>query len=173
MARGFPSMTALLGLLAVAGYQNRDKLGELLGGLGQANSGQSNQNAPGRGAAPGGSSGDVLGGNLGGLGGLLGGLGGGGVGGLLNGGLGELLDRFKQNGHGDAAESWIGTGANKTLPPDQLKSAIGPDVLQDLAQQTGLSTEEILSRLSRDLPKAVDQYTPQGRVPAINEYPAS
>jgi uncharacterized protein YidB (DUF937 family) len=158
-------MTALLGLLAVAGYQNRDKLGELLGGLGQGNQ-PGHQNTPGRGAAPGGSL-------PGGLGGLLGGLGSGGIGGLLNGGLGELLERFKQNGHGDAAESWIGTGANKALPPDQLKSAIGPDVLQDLAQQTGLTPEEILARLSRDLPKAVDQYTPQGRLPAINEYPAN
>ena len=25
MSRGYPSMTALLGLLAIAGYQNRDK----------------------------------------------------------------------------------------------------------------------------------------------------
>ena len=33
MSRGFPSMTALLGLLAVAGYQNRDKIAEMLGGL--------------------------------------------------------------------------------------------------------------------------------------------
>ena len=32
MSRGFPSMTALLGLLAIAGYQNRDKLAEMLGG---------------------------------------------------------------------------------------------------------------------------------------------
>ena len=29
MSRGFPSMTALLGLLAIAGYQNRDKLATL------------------------------------------------------------------------------------------------------------------------------------------------
>ena len=35
MSRGFPSMTALLGLLAVAGYQNRDKIAEMLGGLGK------------------------------------------------------------------------------------------------------------------------------------------
>jgi uncharacterized protein YidB (DUF937 family) len=33
MSRGFPSMTALLGLLAIAGYQNRDKIAEMLGGL--------------------------------------------------------------------------------------------------------------------------------------------
>ncbi len=32
MARGLPSMTALLGLLAVAGFQNRDKIAEMLRG---------------------------------------------------------------------------------------------------------------------------------------------
>ncbi len=32
MSRGMPSMIALLGLLAVAGYQNRDKIAEVLGG---------------------------------------------------------------------------------------------------------------------------------------------
>ena len=30
MSRGMPSMMALLGLLAVAGYQNRDKISEML-----------------------------------------------------------------------------------------------------------------------------------------------
>ena len=63
-------------------------------------------------------------GNLGGV------LGGSGVGGLLGGGLGELLDRFKQNGQGDAAESWINKGPNKELPVPQSKQAIGADVLK-------------------------------------------
>jgi uncharacterized protein YidB (DUF937 family) len=103
------------------------------------------------------------------LGGLLGNLGGalagGGVGGLLSGGLGELLERFKQNGQGDAAESWINKGPNKELPAPQLKQAIGADVLAALEQQTGLSQEELLARLSRELPAAVDQYTPDGRLP--------
>lgn len=147
-----PSMTALLGLLALAGYQNRDKIAEMLKGAGGNTSqpGASNQQGP-------------LGGLLSGLGG---GLAGGGVGGLLGGGLGELLERFKQNGQGDAAESWIGKGPNKELPPPQLKQAIGSDVLAALEQQTGLSQEEILARLSRELPSAVDQYTPDGRLPA-------
>ena len=39
MSRGYPSMTALLGLLAIAGYQNRDKIAEMLGGLGQGKPG--------------------------------------------------------------------------------------------------------------------------------------
>ncbi len=30
MSRGMPSMTALLGMLAIAGYQNRDKLADML-----------------------------------------------------------------------------------------------------------------------------------------------
>ena len=38
MSRGYPSMTALLGLLAIAGYQNRDKLAEMLSGLGKGGS---------------------------------------------------------------------------------------------------------------------------------------
>ena len=84
MSRGMPSMTALLGLLAIAGYQNRDKLAEMLGGAGA-------KNAPGAGTEPG------LGGLLGNLGGMLGGAG---AGGLLNGGIGELLEKFKQNGAG-------------------------------------------------------------------------
>jgi uncharacterized protein YidB (DUF937 family) len=134
--------TALLGLLAVAGYQNRDKIAEMLSGLGKG--------AP----APGG------------LGGLLGNLGAAGPGGLLGGGLKELVDRFSANGQSDAVNSWVGTGPNKTLPPDQMKSAIGTDVLEELSQQTGLSQDELLARLSRALPDAVDKYTPDGRLPA-------
>ena len=98
MSRGFPSMTALLGLLAIAGYQNRDKLAEMLGG-----------------ALPKGGSGGAPGqqpGQQGGLGGLLEQFKGAGVGGLLGGGLGELVDRFKQAGQGDVADSWVGTGPN-------------------------------------------------------------
>src|SRR5215213_10844482 len=125
MSRGFPSMTALLGLLAIAGYQNRDKLAEMLGG-----SASSNPGAPGQ---P----------QQGGLGGLLGNLGGSGMGGLLGGGLGELIERFRQNGQGDIADSWVGHGPKKEVAPDQLERAIGPDVLATLSQQTGLSREEM------------------------------
>lgn len=147
MSSGMPSMTALLGMLALAGYQNRDKLSELLNG--------SSNNAGSGGQSP-------LGGLLGNIGGLLGG---GGSGGFLNGGLSELVERFKQNGHGDTAQSWIDNGPNKQVSPPDLKQAIGPDVLAALEKQTGLSQEELLSRLSRELPSAVDKYTPDGRLP--------
>jgi uncharacterized protein YidB (DUF937 family) len=152
MSRGMPSMTALLGLLAIAGYQNRDKLAEMLHGTG------ANHPNPGSAAQQPGQ-----GGLLGNLSGMLGGAG---VGGLLNGGIGELLERFKQNGQGETAQSWVNDGPNKEVSPPQLKQAIGSDVLAALEQQTGLSQEELLARLSRELPAAVDKYTPDGRLPS-------
>jgi uncharacterized protein YidB (DUF937 family) len=161
MSRGFPSMTALLGLLAVAGYQNRDKLAEMLGGL-QQKAGAGAQEGrplgqPGGAGGPGGQ-----GGMLDNLGSMLGGTS---VGTLLTGGLRELVDGFKQKGHGDVAESWVGPGPNKQIAPPQLEQAIGSDVLETLSQQTGLSRQELLARLSKNLPEAVDKYTPDGRLP--------
>ena len=150
MSRGFPSMTALLGLLAVAGYQNRDKIGEILGGLAGAK-------------GPGSPAGQT---DLGGLlGKLSGSLGGASAGGLLGGGLNELVTRFQQNGFGDKAESWVATGPNKPVSPTELEQAIGPDVLDDLITKTGLPRDELLKRLSQELPHAVDKYTPEGRLP--------
>jgi uncharacterized protein YidB (DUF937 family) len=173
MARGgFPSMTALLGLLAVAGYQNRDKLSEMLGNRGAGSPGMGGGLSGGLGGLLGGQGGSR--GGAGGLGGLLaslgGGAAGGGLGGLLGGGLGELSDRFRQNGHGETVDSWIGTGPNKAVIPRDLEQAIGPDVLDDLMEQTGLPRDELLNRLSRELPQAVDQYTPQGRLPEDRDF---
>jgi len=145
-------MTALLAMLALAGYQNRDKISDMLRGA---------TAAPTRPSA-GGQQGS-LGGLLGNLSGMLGGAG---AGHLVSGGLGELLKRFEQNGHGDTAQSWINNGPNKEISPPELKQAIGPDVLSALERQTGLSQQELLARLSRELPRAVDKYTPDGQIPS-------
>jgi uncharacterized protein YidB (DUF937 family) len=83
----------------------------------------------------------------------------------LSGGLGELVDRFKQSSQAETVDSWVSTGPNKQIAPSQVEQAIGPDVLATLSTQTGLSKEEILARLSRELPNAVDKYTPQGQLP--------
>jgi uncharacterized protein YidB (DUF937 family) len=145
-------MTALLALLAVAGYQNRDKIAEWLNAA-QRKAGTLAQ-------AP---SGAGLPGNLGAI------LGGAGIGDLLGGGLRDLVNTFKQAGQGDVADSWVGRGANKQIAPSQLEQAIGSDVLETLSQHTGLSRDEILSRLSQNLPEAVDKYTPEGRIPTASD----
>jgi uncharacterized protein YidB (DUF937 family) len=158
MSRGFPSMTALLGLLAVAGYQNRDKIAEFLRGE------QRNPGAPSQGPQP-----DSAGG-AGNLGGMLAGTS---IGDLLRDGLRDLVDAFKQKGQGEVADSWVSRGPNKQIAPHQLEQAIGPDVLETLSRQTGLSREELLSRLSKNLPDAVDKYTPEGRIPTAAEFSRS
>jgi uncharacterized protein YidB (DUF937 family) len=150
MSRGFPSMTALLGLLAIAGYQNRDKIAEMLRGSGQNKPGVEGQ------------------GGISVLAQL--GLGGASAGGILGGGLDELMERFKQIGQSETAQSWVNTGPNKPCTADQLERAIGPEVLDTLSKHTGLSRDELVTRLCRELPDAVDRYTPQGRLPTEAEF---
>jgi uncharacterized protein YidB (DUF937 family) len=60
----------------------------------------------------------------------------------------------------------VAQGPNRDIAPDQLERAIGGDTLETLARHTGLSRDEILARLTRELPGAVDKYTPDGRLPA-------
>jgi uncharacterized protein YidB (DUF937 family) len=166
MSRGFPSMTALLGLLAVAGYQNRDKLAEMLGSRSNAQQpGQQPGHAPRTVPATGASEGIM--GTLGNLQGALGGMS---IGTLLSGGLGELVERFKQAGQEKTVNSWVNTGPNLEVSSTQLEQAIGQQTLEQLEQQTGMSKKEIISRLSRELPEAVDKYTPEGRIPTENEF---
>jgi uncharacterized protein YidB (DUF937 family) len=148
-------MTALLALLAMAGYQNRDKIAEWI------KTAQSKMNAP-----PSGSGTTTAGEPSGKLGGLLAGTS---IGGMLSGGLHDLVNSFKQVGQGEVADSWVGRGPNKQVAPSQLEQAIGPDVLATLSEQTGLPRDEILARLSKNLPDAVDKYTPDGRIPTAAE----
>ena len=84
----------------------------------------------------------------------------------LQAGLGGLLNQFQQNGLGDVMKSWISPGQNQPVSPNQLSSALGPQIIQILAQKTGLSEQEITSHLSQILPNVVDKLTPNGRLPA-------
>lgn len=89
-------------------------------------------------------------------------------GGLL-GGLGGLLQSFQQNGHGDVINSWIGSGQNQPIAPDQLHRALGPDAVNNLSRLSGLPQDQLLSELSRVLPGVVDRLTPHGRMPDQTE----
>jgi uncharacterized protein YidB (DUF937 family) len=151
MARGGPSMLALLGVLAVAGYQHRDKLAELLAG-GSGRRGRDLRDETGR---------------RGGQMAEQGAASSAGIGTMLHDGIQDLVDRFRQTGRGETAESWVAQGPNRDVEPEELEQAIGAETLDTLAQQTGLSRQEILLRLSRELPAAVDRYTPEGRLPDV------
>jgi uncharacterized protein YidB (DUF937 family) len=165
MAKGSPSVIALLGLLAVAGYQNRDKLGAMLNSGGGSDP---NRNPTGGGG---------LLGNLRDMADNLtgghsdNGLTGAGAGGLaaggLMGGLSELMDRFSNAGQQTKAQSWISSGRNESIGPDELEQTLDEETISELVEKTGLSRSELLSRLSQTLPDAVDQATPDGQFPPL------
>lgn len=98
----------------------------------------------------------------GGLGGLLGGLGGAGA-------LGALINHFTEKGFGQQASSWVGGGPNQQIAPHEVGQVLGEDTLNALQQRTGLSRDDLLSELARELPQAISEATPQGRLPASDE----
>ncbi|MBN9234536.1 MULTISPECIES: YidB family protein [Phyllobacteriaceae] len=89
-------------------------------------------------------------------------------GGLL-GGLGGLLDKLKDAGHGQTADSWVGTGQNQSINANDLGQALGPQVIKEIAARTGMDEQELLKQLSTALPGVVDKLTPNGQVPSRNQ----
>ena len=120
--------------------------------------------------------GNVLGGSPGNssspMGGILAGLLGGGqaggmgaMGGGTGGGLAGLLSKFQQAGLGDVAQSWVRTGANQPVSPQQLEGVFGSEQVNSMATQAGMQPHDFLAQLSQHLPNAVDQMTPNGQLP--------
>jgi uncharacterized protein YidB (DUF937 family) len=81
------------------------------------------------------------------------------------GGLAGMLQSFQQGGLGHVFESWIGTGQNLPVSPDQLHSTLGSDWISRITQATGLPQEQVEQHLSALLPQIVDHLTPNGQLP--------
>lgn len=96
-------------------------------------------------------------------------LGAGGLGGILSGGLGDLLKQFQGAGKGDVAESWVGTGPNRQVAPQDLSAVLSKEQIAFLMEKTGLSRDDLLKGLADELPRAVDDLTPTGRLPSPGE----
>src|ERR1044071_7139096 len=138
-----PVMLGLMGLLAYRTLKGKGKLADMLG---------TNQTGSGVGNTP----------ASGGLAGALGG-------GSLGAGLKDLLDRFRPSGHDDKVQSWVSTGANQQIAPNELEQALGEERIQWLMEQTGMPREQLLQGLSGELPQAIDKLTPNGRIPTDEE----
>ncbi len=121
------------------------------------------------GGAAGGALGSLLGGGAagGGLGSLLGG--GGAAGSVLSEGLNDIVKQFEQNGQGDVVKSWVGSGPNKAISPEDLGNALGADRVNALMAHSGMSRDDLLNGLSQQLPGLINHLTPQGRVPTEQE----
>ncbi len=81
------------------------------------------------------------------------------------GGLAGLIAKLQQGGLADAVNSWVSTGQNQPVSPDQLESALPADLLGGLARQLGMGSHDLAGPLAQLLPQVVDKLTPQGHVP--------
>lgn len=87
----------------------------------------------------------------------------------VSGGLNELVQRFQQNGLGDVVQSWLGSGPNQSVAPDEVHQALGSQTVDRLSQRTGMGRGELLPLLAQALPVIIDRLTPNQRVPDQHE----
>jgi uncharacterized protein YidB (DUF937 family) len=120
MSKSTPFLLALLGLVAVAGYQHRDRISEMPSDARQKSTASGTPLAP------------SSGGFIAEIGQFF-------QGRSVASALGDLVVRFKAAGQGHAADSWASDQANMPLGVDSLEAALGKEALAELAQKTGLS----------------------------------
>jgi len=90
---------------------------------------------------------------------------GGGQGGGQGGGLASLVEQFQAAGLGEQVNSWISSGQNLPVSPEQLEGALGSNQMSQMADRMGLSTGDLSAQMSQMLPQVVDHFTPDGRMP--------
>jgi uncharacterized protein YidB (DUF937 family) len=82
-----------------------------------------------------------------------------------NGGLEGVLNKFRQGGLAQQADSWVGTGQNMNISADQLQQVFGSSTISDLASRLGMPADQAGSAMAQMLPDVINQLTPQGQVP--------
>src|SRR3984885_15090588 len=82
-----------------------------------------------------------------------------------NEGMQGILSKLQASGLDKQVMSWIGHGQNEPVTGDDIKNAVDPQQLSQVAQQTGMSTDEVADHVAQALPEAVDKATPGGAVP--------
>lgn len=83
-----------------------------------------------------------------------------------NGGIGGVLDKFKEGGLAEQAASWVGKGENLSVSAEQISSVLGNGAIADMAAKFGLSPETLSAQIAEHLPTVVDKLTPNGAVEA-------
>ena len=86
-------------------------------------------------------------------------------------GLGGLVQAFERQGLGDIVSSWISTGPNLPISPDQLHQALGSSQIANFALQAGVPADGVGPMLATLLPSLIDRMTPNGQLPAGGAVP--
>jgi uncharacterized protein YidB (DUF937 family) len=88
-----------------------------------------------------------------------------------SGGLGGLVQNFQSQGLGDLIATWVGTGPNQAISPDQIHQVLGSERLSQFASSAGVAPDVAGSTLASMLPGLIDKLTPNGQLPAGNQLP--
>jgi uncharacterized protein YidB (DUF937 family) len=83
-----------------------------------------------------------------------------------NGGLEGVLNKFRQGGLAQQADSWVSAGQNMNISADQLEQVFGSSTISDLASRLGMSPDQAGSTMAEVLPDVINRLTPEGQVPA-------
>lgn len=83
-----------------------------------------------------------------------------------NGGMGAVLDRFRQKGYGSQMQSWVASGDNQPIDERAVEQVVGEPDLQDMAQRLGVPEQEVKQAFAEVMPEMVNQLTPEGQLPS-------
>ena len=87
--------------------------------------------------------------------------------GLQNeGGLDALIGKMRAAGLGNTVDTWVSTGTNQPVEPARLGEALGPDTVNRLSSESGISIQALLPMLAAFLPQIIDMLTPDGSTPS-------
>ena len=81
------------------------------------------------------------------------------------GGLNAIVAKLQQSGFGEQVKSWIGNGQNLPITAEQLQQVLGSDTVKQLAARFNIPVDQLAKVLAQQLPTAVDQASPDGKLP--------
>ena len=82
-----------------------------------------------------------------------------------NGGVGGVLERFRQKGLASHADSWVSAGANEPLRAEDADEVIGGEEISRVAHALGVPEREVSLGFAEIMPEMVDKLSPGGQIP--------
>lgn len=79
-----------------------------------------------------------------------------------NGGLSGALDKLRGQGLDRQSQSWVSTGDNENIEPNQVQNLFDQQEIDQVAQQANTTPDQVYGAIASVLPQVVNSLTPQG-----------
>ncbi|MDX1922511.1 MAG: YidB family protein [Alphaproteobacteria bacterium] len=79
-------------------------------------------------------------------------------------GIATMIENFEKNGLGRIVQSWISTGQNMPITPEQVEQGLGEAHVQQISSAANMTPQETTTQLAQILPKLVDKLSPSGEL---------